>query len=70
MRKTTNPVKEIQDLLKLEESAPSKGVAGVYWRLPNGDLHRKYGPAKDRIDGHKEWWLNGVKQTSPKSENT
>lgn len=32
------------------------------WWL-NGKLHRVDGPAVDRVDGSKEWWLDGEKCT-------
>ena len=32
------------------------------WYL-NGKLHREDGPAVERSNGDKEWWLNGNKLT-------
>ena len=29
------------------------------WRLPNGKLYREDGPAVERADGTKSWWVNG-----------
>ena len=53
-------IKQIQDILKLEESVPYTDTNGnIYWRLPNGKLHRKYGPALESSDGRKEWWVHG-----------
>jgi hypothetical protein len=29
------------------------------WKLPSGDLHREDGPAVERSNGYKAWFLNG-----------
>ena len=56
-KKEANPVNKIRDLLKLEESVPWKDEDGnIYWWLPSGGLHRKYGPAVEYADESKEWW--------------
>jgi len=31
----------------------------IYWRLPNGKLHREDGPAIVRSNGSKQWWFRG-----------
>ena len=31
----------------------------VEWRLPNGTLHRLDGPAHERADGVRTWYVNG-----------
>ena len=55
-----SPEKEIRDILKLEKSVPHHyNNLGVFWRLPNGDLHREFGPAVEFASGYKEWYLNG-----------
>jgi len=42
------------------ESKPITHISGVKrWRLPNGRLHRKDGPAIIYPDGSEQWWLNG-----------
>jgi hypothetical protein len=30
------------------------------WKLPNGQLHRKNGPAIERSNGYKAWYLNSL----------
>lgn len=32
------------------------------WR-ENGEVHREDGPAVERMDGTKEWWLKGKKMS-------
>ena len=33
---------------------------GIYWYKPGtNELHREDGPAVERANGYKEWWLNG-----------
>ena len=34
------------------------GYGDKYWFL-NGELHRVDGPAIERANGNKEWWLKG-----------
>jgi hypothetical protein len=31
----------------------------TYWRKLNGKLHREDGPAIEKANGSKSWWLNG-----------
>ena len=40
------------------------------WRLPNGHYHREDGPAIERKNGNKSWWLNGKlhREDGPASE--
>ena len=44
---------EITDTCRYEVNALRE------WRLPSGALHRVAGPAVERSDGLKEWWLDG-----------
>ena len=56
---SNKPIETIKDILKIEDSVPLKLGHCVYWRLPNGQWHRKHGPALEHEDGHREWYLNG-----------
>ena len=38
------------------------------WRLPNGELHRTNGPAIERDDGDKYWYLNDIWYTEEEFE--
>ena len=50
----------IKDLLRIEESLPFETEEDIAWKLPDGTLHRKYGPAYYRKeDGYEKWFLNG-----------
>jgi hypothetical protein len=31
-----------------------------FWYNSKGELHRENGPAVEKADGHKEWWVNGL----------
>lgn len=58
--------KEIRKLLRLEKSSPTFSFEGqvsekIEWKLPDGRLHREFGPAIEWKHGDKEWWLNGVR---------
>jgi hypothetical protein len=33
------------------------------WKLPNGNLHNKDGPAIEYSNGSKHWYLNGISYT-------
>ena len=49
-------------LLKEAEEQPIMKVDAEgtkVWRLPNGKLYREDGPAVERADGTKSWWVNG-----------
>lgn len=35
------------------------------WMLKNGDFHREDGPAIERSDGKKFWWLHGILYYTP-----
>lgn len=35
-------------------------VGARVWRLPNGQLHREDGPAIERANGTKAWYVNGL----------
>jgi hypothetical protein len=35
---------------------PNKDI--IYWLTTNDELHREDGPAVERPDGSKEWWVN------------
>lgn len=32
----------------------------IWWKLPDGTLHRDDGPAIERLDGYRAWYLNGL----------
>lgn len=54
----------IRSLLKLEISKPVCELGGTAyenttWRLPDGNIHRDFGPAVEWEDGNKEWWIGG-----------
>lgn len=65
----TNSQKELRKLLKIELSTKIKTsirdpmideTFDIYeWRLPNGDLHREFGPAIETEDGREHWFLYG-----------
>jgi hypothetical protein len=71
---------KIKQLLKLELSSPvfypglfsSRTEERIEWILPNGDLHREFGPALELADGSKVWYLNGVRhrECGPAAEYT
>jgi hypothetical protein len=57
---------KLKNLLKLERSIPSSHTAGgvttTTWFLPKTKkYHRQHGPAFESTNGHKEYWVNGVK---------
>lgn len=67
-----SPELKIKNLLKIEESKPkefysSSGVLrSVGWYLPNGKLHREYGPAYIRYTENgtvygEEFYLDGMR---------
>ncbi len=31
------------------------------WKNEKGELHRTDGPAVEKVDGTKEWWVNGLR---------
>jgi hypothetical protein len=45
--------------MKLEATFKVGQYGTKYWVLPNGEYHRKDGPAIEHINGDKSWWLNG-----------
>ena len=52
--------------MKIELSIPFVlGQSSIFerteWRLPNGDLHRDFGPAQEYYDGSKIWFQYGKK---------
>jgi hypothetical protein len=54
----------LKRLLKIEESvchvvALEEGWTEIQWCLPNGILHREFGPAIENDDGLIEWWYRG-----------
>ena len=56
----TKSVDIMKSLLKIELSKPLVDEDGdTEWKLPNGDIHRDYGPAVEYHDGSKEWFKNG-----------
>lgn len=62
----TKEQKEIRDLLKIETSHSSTKDEGescqkVIWTLPNGSIHRDYGPALIYKSGRKVWFKNDLK---------
>jgi hypothetical protein len=67
MKKELSPdQKQIKKLLQLEVSTPSIVSPGsdnerVVWVLPNGKIHRDYGPAVEWTNGNLEWYKNGKK---------
>ena len=55
-----NSVEIMKSLLKIELSKPSVEDEGdIVWRLPNGDIHRDYGPAVEYANVYKVWYKNG-----------
>lgn len=72
---TNEEAKEkIKELLKIEKSVPEThrfpgNISVTIWKLPNGLMHRQYGPAWEVFDLKsesiikQEFWLNGVKQS-------
>ena len=54
----------LKRLLCLEESTrhvleTEAGWMEIQWCLPNGILHREFGPAVENDDGLIEWWYRG-----------
>ena len=43
--------------MKLKKIIRSNGT--IIYRLSNGVIHRKNGPALSNPNGHQEWWRNG-----------
>ena len=37
------------------------------WMLKNGDYHREDGPAIERANGEKFWWLHGILYYTPET---
>lgn len=57
--------RKIKLLLRLERSTPKVLYQGtdmevIEWTLPNGLVHRDYGPAQECVDGVQIWYQNGV----------
>lgn len=53
---------EIKRLLKIEDSKPepcSNEFGPIRWKLPDGKLHRRFGPAV-ACKTLKEWYINGL----------
>jgi hypothetical protein len=57
---------KIRKLLQLEKSSPTFfpvniiGSERIEWRLPNGKLHREFGPAVEMIKDFQAWYINGL----------
>jgi hypothetical protein len=51
--------KKIRNLLKLERAKPVELPDGIFWKLPDGTIHRKFGPAVIQSDGQEVWYRNG-----------
>lgn len=54
----------LKRLLRIEESVRhllelSDGTFEVQWCLPDGTLHREFGPAIEASNGLTEWWWRG-----------
>lgn len=65
-------IKQIRDVLKLEDSSPQINKFGeitvIIWKRPDGIIHRKYGPAVECINGTKKGFLSEVSQREEGSE--
>lgn len=62
----TTDKQQIRKLLRLERSSLIFSFEGqasekTEWKLPDGRLHREFGPAVEWKHGDKEWWLNGFR---------
>lgn len=60
----TESQKTLKALLKIERSSPvvfrqSYNRERIVWKLPNGDIHREYGPAIEFSTGDKIWIKHG-----------
>jgi hypothetical protein len=49
----------VKNLLKIEKSVPHIEVVHEVWRLPDGTIHREFGPAKTLSTGTRCWYRFG-----------
>lgn len=51
--------KKIKDLLKIESSQPVEEDGSIVWKLPDGTIHREFGPAIIMSNGGLNYMQNG-----------
>ena len=62
--------KVIKLVTRIHVPTTRKEIGGVVTYKVNGIYHREDGPAVERVDGSKEWWLNGEELTEEEHEQT
>jgi hypothetical protein len=75
IKKQSESTIKVKKLLRLEKSSPVLIDEGqlaerIEWQLPDGTIHRQYGPAIIYKNGSTHWIFNGLKHRSdgPASE--